>query len=420
METESIHWAKVDDQGKLVLPLEVCEEFGLRTGDMLRLDIGKNDFRLHRPVGHLAKVYVEPTNRCNLECRTCIRNNWDEPLGSMQESTFQILLDDISQLPKPPSIFFGGLGEPLSHPRIVNWISAAKDLGCTVEIITNGTLLTEKRSQALIDAGLDVLWVSVDGARPDSYADVRLGAELPKVLENIEKFRRLRPYAPWTQLPKPSIGIAFVAMQNNIRELPEVLSIAKRLKADRFMVSNLLPYTDEMQSQILFRKTLRNITYLPSPWLPRLNIPKIDIDEKTGEAFFDALNSGWNVDFAGNNLGNSNDVCTFIESGSTAVGWDGRVSPCLPLLHNHVSYLHGKERRVHRHVVGYVGERSLGELWMDPDYVSYRQKVQSFDFAPCAQCGGCELSEANEEDCYGNEFPVCGGCLWAQGIVQCP
>jgi hypothetical protein len=186
------------------------------------------------------------------------------------------------------------------------------------------------------------------------------------------------------------------------------------------MVSNLLPYTDEMQSQILFRKTLRNITYLPSPWLPRLNIPKIDIDEKTGEAFFDALNSGWNVDFAGNNLGNSNDVCTFIESGSTAVGWDGRVSPCLPLLHNHVSYLHGKERRVHRHVVGYVGERSLGELWMDPDYVSYRQKVQSFDFAPCAQCGGCELSEANEEDCYGNEFPVCGGCLWAQGIVQCP
>jgi hypothetical protein len=24
------------------------------------------------------------------------------------------------------------------------------------------------------------------------------------------------------------------------------------------------------------------------------------------------------------------------------------------------------------------------------------------------------------EDCYGNAFPACGGCLWAQGIIQCP
>jgi hypothetical protein len=30
------------------------------------------------------------------------------------------------------------------------------------------------------------------------------------------------------------------------------------------------------------------------------------------------------------------------------------------------------------------------------------------------------LLESNEEDCYGNTFPVCGGCLWAQGVIQCP
>jgi MoaA/NifB/PqqE/SkfB family radical SAM enzyme len=29
----------------------------------------------------LNKVYVEPTNRCNLICVTCIRNSWDEPFG---------------------------------------------------------------------------------------------------------------------------------------------------------------------------------------------------------------------------------------------------------------------------------------------------------------------------------------------------
>ena len=52
---------------------------------------------------------------------------------------------------------------------------------------------------------------------------------------------------------------------------------------------------------------------------------------------------------------------------------------------------------------------------------SYRERLHDFSFAPCTFCGGCDLSETNEEDCLGNKvFPVCGGCLWAQGIVQCP
>ena len=89
-------------------------------------------------------------------------------------------------------------------------------------------------------------------------------------------------------------------------------------------------------------------------------------------------------------------------------------------MHTHVSYLHGKPRLNRRHVVGRVGEKTLNEIWNDPDYTAYRQRVQSFAFAPCTFCGGCELSEANEEDCLGNAFPACGGCLWAQGVIQCP
>jgi hypothetical protein len=46
--------------------------------------------------------------------------------------------------------------------------------------------------------------------------------------------------------------------------------------------------------------------------------------------------------------------------------------------------------------------------------------VQSFAFPPCTYCGGCEMSISNQEDCFGNHFPACGGCLWAQGVVQCP
>ena len=60
------------------------------------------------------------------------------------------------------------------------------------------------------------------------------------------------------------------------------------------------------------------------------------------------------------------------------------------------------------------------DLWLDPDYLHYRERVHSFAFAPCTACGGCELLETNEEDCLGNTFPSCGCCLWAQGLIQCP
>jgi len=44
-----------------------------------------------------------------------------------------------------------------------------------------------------------MLWVSLDGATPDSYADVRLGAALPEVLANLKSFRNIRMEAQLLQ-----------------------------------------------------------------------------------------------------------------------------------------------------------------------------------------------------------------------------
>lgn len=417
MGIQSMLWAEIDEQGRLVLPPEVVQSYGLQPGARLRLEPGKNDLRLHRPAAHLSKIYIEPTNTCNLLCRTCMRNVWDETPGSMTESTFEKVLTGLTQFPNLPLVFFGGLGEPLSHPLIIEMVARVKALGAQVELITNGTLLTARKSKQLIDAGLDTLWVSLDGARPESYSDVRLGAKLPRVLENIDRFRRTRRPA---HRPVPEIGVAFVAMKRNVQDLPAVIKLGQKLGAVKFSVSNVLPYTEELDHEILYQQTLRDITYLPSPWLPRLSLPKMDLNGAAREAFMRALDSGCNVQMAGINLGGANDVCVFIENGSLSIGWDGSVSPCLPLLHTHVSYLHGKQRINRRHHVGSLEERGLFEIWVDPNFVAYRERVQRFGFAPCTFCGGCDLSEANEEDCLGNEFPACGGCLWAQGVIQCP
>ena len=417
METDSNYWAEVNEQGHLVLSAEALNAYGITPGGRVRIEKSANHLRLHRPVTHLTKVYIEPTNLCNLDCTMCIRNGWDESLGRMTQATLDRILDGLMQLPTAPTVFFGGLGEPLYHPRTIDWVAKAKACGFSVEMITNGTILTEKISKKLIEAGLDVLWVSIDGATPESYSDVRLGARLPAVIANVASFRQMRHGGHYA---KPEIGIAFVAMRRNIADLPSVLKIGRQVGAKYFSVSNILPYTADMQSERLYSRTLLDIAYLASPTQPRLSLPKMDIDDTTREAFFQALSSGYNINFAGNSLSGANDVCNFIESGTMSISWDGSVSPCWPLMHNHVSYLHGKEHRTRRHVIGNVNERDLDALWMDSDYVAYREKVQGFGFAPCTFCGGCDLSEDNEEDCLGNEFPACGSCLWSQGVIQCP
>ena len=91
-----------------------------------------------------------------------------------------------------------------------------------------------------------------------------------------------------------------------------------------------------------------------------------------------------------------------------------------PVAAYHVTHLFDTERSLKRHIVGNMNERSLHDLWNTPDYVAFRKRVQEFDFSPCTSCGGCELFESNEEDCFGNTFPTCGACLWGQGIIQCP
>ena len=411
-------WAEVDEQGRLILPPDVMENYGLHPGVKVRLDEGKNFVRMHRPVTHLTKVYIEPTVACNLDCITCFRNAWEQPIGRMSEETFEAILASLRELDPIPSVYFGGIGEPLFHPKTIDWIAEVKALGVKVELITNGTILTEKKSQQLIDSGLDVLWVSIDGASPETYADVRMGAELPRIINNLKRFARLRPA---NHFPKPEIGIAFVAMKRNIADLPDVIKLGKSLKAKYFSVSNVQPATEEMQDDRLYMQTMHNIAYLDAPHLPRLSLPKMDFDETTRDALFETFNSQLNVTFAGNNWGGASDTCNFIESGTMSIAWNGDISPCWPLMHTHTSYLHGKPRLSKKHVIGNVTKRSLSDLWSAPDYVAYRERLHNFAFAPCSFCGGCDLSETNEEDCIGNTtFPVCGGCLWAQGIIQCP
>jgi len=343
----------------------------------------------------------------------------------MQAAVFDSIIDGLRSLTTPPKIFFGGFGEPLLHPGIVDMVARVKPLSTSVELITNATLLTPDLSKRLITAGLDILWMSLDGATPDNYADIRLGAALPQVLENIASFRKVQysEYARTLQnggtVPDNAtqLGVAFVAMKRNIAELPEVIDIGRRIGAHHFLVTNMLPYTKEMVEEVLNYQALDNIN--PS----HFNFSAIAKGNTSSAPVIPAL-QGKNITFTISRI--SRDRCPFIESGACAVSWDGNLSPCLPLLHSHVCYLSNLDRAVsgerfsQRWIIGNVINHNLPNLWNRPDHIAFRERVQAFNFPPCTNCGGCNLSSNNAEDCFGNEFPTCGGCLWSRGVIQCP
>lgn len=423
MDTKEFE-TEIDETGRLVLPPEFVKQYGLQPGTKIRVGNNTNGLQVRRPVTQLARIYIEPTNHCNLDCVTCIRHSWDEPLGEMSSEVFSQIVEGLHSFSSRPSIFFGGLGEPLAHPNIVDMVAQIKALGSYVELITNGTLLTKTLSKQLIDSGLDMLWVSLDGATPESYRDVRLGAALPEVISNLEGFR----YARWTThyptgldlLLQPQLGIVFVAMKRNIADLPAVFSLASRLGSLHFMVTNVLPYTPEMQEEILYSRALNDAIYNSAPLLRVLDFPKMDINPTTREAIYHALRGDHFITFAGGNLGERNNRCPFIEKGSLAIRWDGEVSPCLALMHDHKTYFDRYERSIKRHAVGNVLNQKVIDIWNQHDYLSFRRRIQEFNFSPCVFCGGCEYFESNQEDCIGSPVPACGGCLWAQGVIQCP
>jgi MoaA/NifB/PqqE/SkfB family radical SAM enzyme len=126
------------------------------------------------------------------------------------------------------------------------------------------------------------------------------------------------------------------------------------------------------------------------------------------------------LELTGSYLNRNMDQCPFIERGSLAVRWDGKVSPCLPLLYTHRHYLGNRERTSRESFVGDVSNEDLMNIWNDVKYRELRKRLQDFDFSPCAFCNSCEMALENVEDCFGNTQPACGGCLWAQGLIRCP
>ena len=139
-------------------------------------------------------VDMEVTNRCNARCHFCPRDRTPHQ-GLMAPDVFDKALeraveyrDVAADLPDPDiHISLCGLGEPLLNRHAVDYVRLARAEGFVVKMSSNASLLDERRSAALLEAGLQEILINV-GEEGEDYEEIY---HLPfqRTLENVLRFK---------------------------------------------------------------------------------------------------------------------------------------------------------------------------------------------------------------------------------------
>lgn len=170
---------------------------------------------------------VESAIACNLKCVMC---PWREiakkatAQGIMTAEIWEAIRPYLSQV---QSVDFTGGGEPLLQPRLAEWIADATKAGCETGFLSNGLLLKEEKLKKILDAGINWICISMDGATAGMYNKIRVGSNFDRVCENVANIRRLRA----GNIPKTMIN--FVLMDINSHQMEEMVQLAARLGVDQ-------------------------------------------------------------------------------------------------------------------------------------------------------------------------------------------
>ena len=372
------------------------------------------------------------------------------------------------------ALILNGVGEPLLHPRLEEMIRAARErmpLEGWVGFQSNGLLLTDARAVSLASAGLDRVCLSIDGVSPETFRSVRGGGEI----EGVE--RALAAMAAAKNRcgrPDLQVGVEFVVMRGNLRELPDALRWSAARGATFAIVTHVLPYdlyhgkeaafdrnTDEAIAvfreweekgrregsdihryfDILWKyskspeeaRVLRFVEAMKADAAGRgvfLDMKKLlsadrgRVDEIAGvfaEAAEVARNEGLDLRLPGVSLKEKRS-CSFVEEGGAFVSWQGAVSPCYFLWHRYSCFAHGWKQSVQPKVFGKLEERGILEIWNDREFRAFRESVIRYDYPYCSSCSlaPCDYvqTEEFEQDCHIRNVQ-CGSCMWCMGVFQC-
>ena len=139
-------------------------------------------------------------------------------------------------------VTFSGTGEPLLHPRFADIVAIFKQAGVTTQLFTNGILLDQERSRALLEAGLDKLIVSVWAGTPEGYARCHPGSpaeNFPRILDNL---RRISSMKAATGRNTPEITFKHICTAHTYKEIDQTITHAYNTGCDAVLFASFVAY----------------------------------------------------------------------------------------------------------------------------------------------------------------------------------
>ena len=203
--------------------------------------VAKFDIELNAPL----HIDIELTEACNLKCVMCVHGIEGVPDTGMMDPDLARNVIDQAKLLKIPSVKFNWRGEPGLHKHLVDLVRYAKDAGILdVQINTNGTALSKRRWDQLLDAGIDRVIFSMDGASKETYEAIRVGAKFEHLCSAIEHVLKKRADH---KLTKPEVRLQMVAMKSNQDDIEKFIADWK----DRVDEISVKPVTNRGQGDQL-------------------------------------------------------------------------------------------------------------------------------------------------------------------------
>lgn len=193
-------------------------------------------FNLNRKILHKLLPLDTPmafaivsSQACNIHCTYCLHSLSSRVLRdkgfaqkNMDWDTFTHTVDLLKEFPKKiKSLNMSGQGEPLCNPHFADMVRYLHESDTVEDLnfITNGLLLTHTLSDALIDAGINRIFVSLQGMTGKKYQEI-CGKEIDfdALVENLRYFYEQKNKSPRKEDIQLNIKIADVALDTGDRE----------------------------------------------------------------------------------------------------------------------------------------------------------------------------------------------------------
>jgi PqqA peptide cyclase len=176
-------------------------------------------------------LIAELTHRCPLHCVYCsnpleLQNRANE----LTTETWSRVFKEAAELGVMQADLTGG--EPLARTDILDLVRAARTAGLYVNLITSGMPLDEARLAKLIEAGLDHLQLSFQGASEEIAAEISGTKSHPQKLRVLE----------WLKQVRVAVTLNFVIHRNNIGQIEQMLALAESSSATRVEFANVQYY----------------------------------------------------------------------------------------------------------------------------------------------------------------------------------